>query len=500
MNALPLALHLVRSQVGDATLQSIDTSLAAAVPGVVAVLTAADLPAGSSVAGRPTLAAGPLLFQGQDLAAVVAEDPYIAADAAELVDVDLDFERASSSDSGDLSAAWSADGADCVVVQPRWHVAPLQTQQCLAEPRPDGTIDVHVSVRDEQAFVAELAAAAGVPPSQLRIVAPSSRGRAVVQADLLSAGHVLAVVAAHRLGAPARWQETRAESMTSGGSQAGFSGTARLSGSIEPASNRLEISLLADVGAVRLDTRLDPSWEALAWYGFAGVDVSQSERQSQLPPAVADGIEILGRVFLGDAAIVEIARKTGQSRSAVQSALLEAGGGTAAELMRKVESAVAVVSEPAEQRRSAVGSALAPGLAAAARVTLDDATGEWHVEDVAVAASFVIGAGNDAAVRAGVVDGYGLSSMQEVPFDQQGNCLAATLMDYVMPTSWEVPTVSVIQAGDGSEGQVGSDVARLLATAAVAQATRNAVVSLVPDAGTVSGVLTSSAIWEQLPA
>ena len=87
----------VRSPYPHAYVKSINTDAAMAVPGVVAVLTAADLePLGlhwmPTLAGdkQMVLADGKVLFQGQEVAFVVAEDRYAAADAAELVEVDYE--------------------------------------------------------------------------------------------------------------------------------------------------------------------------------------------------------------------------------------------------------------------------------------------------------------------------------------------------------------------------------------------------------------------------
>ena len=67
------------------------------MPGVVAVLTAEDLK-GVNLAWMPTLAGdvqmvladGKVLFQNQEIAFVVATDRYIAADAADLVEVEYE--------------------------------------------------------------------------------------------------------------------------------------------------------------------------------------------------------------------------------------------------------------------------------------------------------------------------------------------------------------------------------------------------------------------------
>ncbi|MDC0931059.1 molybdopterin-dependent oxidoreductase, partial [Planktomarina temperata] len=96
---LPGMLHgdFVRSPYAHARVKSINIEAAMALPGVVAVLTAKDLEP-LNLHWMPTLAGdkqmvladGKVLFQGQEVAFVVANDRYIAADAVELVEVDYE--------------------------------------------------------------------------------------------------------------------------------------------------------------------------------------------------------------------------------------------------------------------------------------------------------------------------------------------------------------------------------------------------------------------------
>ena len=89
--------HIVRSPYAHARLKGINTAEALKLPGVLAVITGEDL-AKANLAWMPTLffdkqmvlATGKVLFQAQEVAFVVAEDPYIAADAAELVEVEYE--------------------------------------------------------------------------------------------------------------------------------------------------------------------------------------------------------------------------------------------------------------------------------------------------------------------------------------------------------------------------------------------------------------------------
>src|SRR3954451_2556166 len=99
----PEALYVVfvRSGFAHANISAIDTSMAAAAPGVVGVYTAADLSLEPfSTAGppvdtpqemrRPVLASDVVRFIGEPIAVVVAETRGQAVDAAQLVDVDYE--------------------------------------------------------------------------------------------------------------------------------------------------------------------------------------------------------------------------------------------------------------------------------------------------------------------------------------------------------------------------------------------------------------------------
>ena len=86
-----------RSPYAHARVKKIDTAKAAAVPGVVAVLTAETLKT-VNLAWMPTLASdvqmvladGYVLFQNQEVAFVIADSREAAADAADLVEVEYE--------------------------------------------------------------------------------------------------------------------------------------------------------------------------------------------------------------------------------------------------------------------------------------------------------------------------------------------------------------------------------------------------------------------------
>src|SRR5262249_2458828 len=100
---LPGMLHgrIVRSQLPSARITGIDVSAARALPGVVAVLTAADVPSNRIVemasgglaeleVGMPGLATDRVRYLGEPVALVAAATQQIAAEAAELVSVDYE--------------------------------------------------------------------------------------------------------------------------------------------------------------------------------------------------------------------------------------------------------------------------------------------------------------------------------------------------------------------------------------------------------------------------
>ena len=96
---LPGMLHMeiLRSPLAHARIRSIDVSKAWEIPGVRLVLTG-DMMATRNLAWMPTLsydtqavlATDKVRFQGQEVAAVVADDPYIAKDACEAIVVDYE--------------------------------------------------------------------------------------------------------------------------------------------------------------------------------------------------------------------------------------------------------------------------------------------------------------------------------------------------------------------------------------------------------------------------
>src|SRR3990170_1738469 len=82
-----LLCKLLLSPMPHARVRRIDTAAALAMPGVKAILTADDLP---DLGGAERALTNEPLYGGEPIAAVAAVDEYTAAEAVELIDLDLE--------------------------------------------------------------------------------------------------------------------------------------------------------------------------------------------------------------------------------------------------------------------------------------------------------------------------------------------------------------------------------------------------------------------------
>jgi len=231
----------VRSPVAHARITGIDTAAAREAPGVLAVLTAADLddlpPGDGSPTAEPLLATDRVRYVGEAVAIVVTEDGYQGADAAELVSVDYDPLPAVASisaaldggprlfDGTESNVAASggeppATGAfrDCDVVIERTignqRLAPVPLEVRAAAARwADGRLTLWASTQNAQLARDAVAAALGLAPAAVRVVAPDVGGgfgaKIATERDTITVAW-----AAKRLPRPLRWVETRNENLT----------------------------------------------------------------------------------------------------------------------------------------------------------------------------------------------------------------------------------------------------------------------------------------------
>jgi carbon-monoxide dehydrogenase large subunit len=234
-----LAVAFVRSPHAHARIDGIDAAAARALPGVVDVVTAADLrDAARPIAPRlegpgftptawPALPGDVVCFAGQAVAAVVAADRYVAADARERVGVAwtplpaLATAEAAlaagrilvrrSSSRGDVDAAFAR--AAVVVretfVHGRCAPSPLEPRGTVADW--DGeTLTVWASSQSPSLLRTALAASLDLPESCVRVIVPDVGGGFGLKMHPFPEDVVVAALA-RRLGRPVKWVEDRRE-------------------------------------------------------------------------------------------------------------------------------------------------------------------------------------------------------------------------------------------------------------------------------------------------
>jgi aerobic carbon-monoxide dehydrogenase large subunit len=279
--------QMVRSPYAHARLKSINTEKAKQLPGVLAVITGEDL-AKANLAWMPTLffdkqmvlATGKVLFQSQEVAFVVAEDRYTAADAAELVEVDyeelpvlVDPHKATDPGSpilredreeksnhifhwevGDKSATDkafqnAAVKASLHAVFQRCHPAPLETCGCVADfNRATGRLTMYMTSQAPHAHRTLFALVGGIPKNNIRVVSPDIGGGFGNKVPIYP-GYVCAIVASLTLGRPVKWIETRSENLQSTGFARDYHMTAELAADKDGKIQAMRVKTLADHGA-----------------------------------------------------------------------------------------------------------------------------------------------------------------------------------------------------------------------------------------------------------
>jgi aerobic carbon-monoxide dehydrogenase large subunit len=246
---------LVRSPYAHARIASVDVSAAKALPGVVAVYVAADLPFGhvdlpiliphpNLTHGRTQrcLASELVRYSGEAVAFVVAESRNIAEDAAELVQVEYEPmpvvitpEVSAAADHlvhedvpgnvaaemvqevGDVSAAMTA-----APNRKRLHfrfergaAAPLEARAVWARwSETEHKLTVYDSTQSPTSIRGGLAVLFGLPESNVDVIAPDVGGGFGPKIMLFYPDELLVPFAAMQLGRPVKWTEDRQEHFT----------------------------------------------------------------------------------------------------------------------------------------------------------------------------------------------------------------------------------------------------------------------------------------------
>ena len=304
---LPGMLHMdiVRAPVAHARIKKINKAAALAIPGVHAVLTADDLKP-LKLHWMPTLAGDvqavladeKVHFQMQEVAVVIADDRYIAADAVEAVEIEYEelpavvdpfaalqpgapvlredlagkTEGAHGKrthpnhiftwEAGDKAAADAAFAAAPVKVRqkmlyPRVHPCPLETCGCVASFDPvRGELTTWMTSQAPHVVRTVVSMLSGLPESKVRIISPDIGGGFGNKVPIYP-GYVCAIVASIVLGRPVKWVEDRVENISSTGFARDYHMDGELAATSDGRITGLRVNVVADHGA--FDACADPS-------------------------------------------------------------------------------------------------------------------------------------------------------------------------------------------------------------------------------------------------
>ncbi|MBO1256151.1 carbon-monoxide dehydrogenase large subunit [Alteromonas sp. 5E99-2] len=287
-----LFIDMVRSPYAHANIVSINKEKALALPGVQAVLTADDLKP-LNLHWMPTLAGDmqavladkKVHFQYQEVAAVIADDRYIAADALELVEVEYeilspmvdpydclnddapivrdDLVDASNDNHPNKIFEWEVGDKDDtddifsrapVVVKedmyyPRVHPSPLETCGSVASFDPvKETLTLYVTSQAPHVVRTIVSSLSGIPESKVRVISPDIGGGFGNKVGIYP-GYVLSVVASIVLGVPVKFVENRTDHLSTTAWARDYFMTGELAADENGIIKALRVNVLGDHGA-----------------------------------------------------------------------------------------------------------------------------------------------------------------------------------------------------------------------------------------------------------
>ena len=247
---VPRTLHaaFVRSPLPHARLLGVDVEAAARLPGVT-VFTASDTASieplvdpvgmpGLLKTPQPILAVDRVRFVGEAVAIVLADDRYLAEDAAELVELDLEPLPISMSVGGGGSAQLFDEIAGNIVYRDRvvigdvddafarsdhvfsgsyamnrYLASPMETRGCLAVyEQADDRLTFWCSTQMPHILRTTLAAKLGIPEPRIRTIAPDVGG-GFGQKMTIYPEELAVAFASRATGRPVMWIEDRRENI-----------------------------------------------------------------------------------------------------------------------------------------------------------------------------------------------------------------------------------------------------------------------------------------------
>ncbi len=287
-------LAFVRSYVAHASVRSVDATHAKQAPGVIAVITAADLdgmptfpqsgPKGRQLPRRQLLNKDKVRFAGDLIAIVVAETREQAEDARELVMTEfeplppvVDPLRASDSESsaihpdigtnladetrrvwGDIDAAFN-DAPHLVragLRNQRLAGVPIEPRGVVAVPNPwDPSVTVWSATQVPHAVRNEVATFMGLPQSAVRVIAPEVVGGFGAKLSIYTE-ELLVPWVSMRLGRPVKWIEDRTEHLQATTHGRDQIQDAEMAVNADGTIRGLKVRITADMGAYPMGTGL----------------------------------------------------------------------------------------------------------------------------------------------------------------------------------------------------------------------------------------------------
>ncbi len=296
-----LYMDIARSPFAYAKIKSIDKSVAMEIPGVLAVITGEDLKQ-YNLHWMPTLMSDTqmvlptetVMYQAQEVAAVIAADRYTAADAVQALENSIEYEsmkplidphKALDADApllrpdkegktdnhiwhwqtGDQEATEQAfNEADVVVKEqvyiPRIHVASIETCGCVASyEKAEGKLTVWMTTQAPHAIrtvIALVAGHVGLSEERVRVISPDIGGGFGGKVPVYP-GYVIAIAASFLIGKPVKWIEDRSENLQADSFARDYHMTVELASTKEGKMTGLRIKTLADHGYT--DAAANPS-------------------------------------------------------------------------------------------------------------------------------------------------------------------------------------------------------------------------------------------------
>ena len=285
-----LFMDIVRSPYAHARIVKINTEAALAVPGVVAVITGETLEK-YNLHWMPTLSSDTqmvlptekVMYQAQEVAAVIATDRYSAADGVELVEVEYDplevvvdpfkalepdapvlrTDKEGQKDNlifhwevGDRDAtARAMKDADVVVKEdiyiPRIHVASIETCGCIADfDSTMGKLTMYMTTQAPHAIRTVLALVAGhvgLSEEKIRVISPDIGGGFGGKVPIYP-GYIIAIAGSLVLGKPIKWIEDRMENLQADSFARDYHMSVELGASSDGTIAALSIKTIADHG------------------------------------------------------------------------------------------------------------------------------------------------------------------------------------------------------------------------------------------------------------